>query len=109
MAYADYELLHIDLKEGVATAVIDAPPINLFSLPLFGEITRFGAEVGDDDSVRVVVVKSANPEFFIAHFDVEAILKYPITQEAERTPTNPFHQMCEQFRTMPKATIAQSI
>jgi enoyl-CoA hydratase/carnithine racemase len=105
--YTDYELLHIDLREGVATAVIDAPPVNLLSLSLFGEIIRFGAEVGDDESVRVVVLKSANPDFFIAHFDVEAILGFPIDEEAERTPTNPFHQMCEQFRTMPKATIAQ--
>ena len=107
MAYADYELLHVDLKGGVATAVIDAPPINLMTLPLFGEITRFGAEVADDESVRVVVMKSANPDFFIAHFDVVAILDFPIEEAAERTPTNPFHQMCERFRTMPKATIAQ--
>jgi len=107
MAYADYELLQIDSKGGVATAVIDAPPINLITLPLFGEITRFGAEVSDDESVRVVVLKSANPDFFIAHFDVEAILGFPIDEEAERTPENPFHQMCDRFRTMPKATIAQ--
>ncbi len=107
MAYGDYELLHIHLNGGVATAVIDAPPINLMTLPLFGEITRFGAEVGDDESVRVVVLKSANPDFFIAHFDVTAILDFPIEKEAERSPANPFHQMCERFRTMPKATIAQ--
>lgn len=107
MAYGDYELLHIHLNGGVATAVVDAPPINLMTLPLFGEITRFGAEVGDDESVRVVVLKSANPDFFIAHFDVTAILDFPIEKEAERSPANPFHQMCERFRTMPKATIAQ--
>lgn len=107
MAYGDYELLHIHLNGGVATAVIDAPPINLMTLPLFGEITRFGTEVGDDESVRVVVLKSANPDFFIAHFDVTAILDFPIEKEAERSPANPFHQMCERFRTMPKATIAQ--
>jgi len=107
MAYADYELLHIELDRGVATAVIDNPPINLISLPLFGEIARFGAEVGDDESVRVVVLKSANPDFFIAHFDVTAILDFPIGEEAERSPSNAFHEMCERFRTMPKATIAQ--
>ena len=107
MAYGDYELLRIHLNGGVATAVVDAPPINLMTLPLFGEITRFGAEVGDDESVRVVVLKSANPDFFIAHFDVTAILDFPIEKEAERSPANPFHQMCERFRTMPKATIAQ--
>ena len=107
MAYADYELLHIELDRGVATAVIDAPPINLISLPLFAEIARFGAQVGDDESVRVVVLKSANPDFFIAHFDVTAILDFPIGEEAERSPSNAFHEMCERFRTMPKATIAQ--
>jgi enoyl-CoA hydratase/carnithine racemase len=107
MAYDDYELLHVELNGGVATAVVDAPPINLMTLPLYGEISRFGAEVGDDESIRAVVLKSANPDFFIAHFDVAAILDFPIDEEAERTPTNPFHQMCEQFRTMPKATIAQ--
>ena len=107
MAYGDYQLLRIDVKAGIASAVVDAPPINLMTLPLFAELSRFGAEVGADESVRVIVLKSAHPEFFIAHFDVAAILDFPIDQEAKRTPTNAFHQMCERFRTMPKATIAQ--
>lgn len=107
MTYADYHLLHIEVKSGVATALIDAPPINLMTLQLFGELARFGTEVGDDESIRVVVLKSANPEFFIAHFDVTAILDFPIETAAERSATNPFHQMCERYRTMPKATIAQ--
>ncbi len=107
MAYGDYQLLRIDVKGGIAIAVVDAPPINLMTLPLFAEISRFGAEVGADESLRVVVLKSAHPEFFIAHFDVAAILDFPIDREAQRTPTNAFHQMCEKFRSMPKATIAQ--
>lgn len=107
MAYDDYELLRVELNGGVATAIVDAPPINLMTLPLYAEIARFGTEVGDDESIRVVVLKSANPDFFIAHFDVAAILEFPIEEKAERSPTNPFHQMCERFRTMPKATIAQ--
>ena len=77
MPYDDYQLLRIDVKGGIATAIVDAPPINLMTLPLFGEISRFGAEIEDDESVRVVVLKSAHPEFFIAHFDVAAILDFP--------------------------------
>jgi enoyl-CoA hydratase/carnithine racemase len=107
MSYVDYQLLRIEVKEGVATAVVDAPPINLMTLPVFVELARFGAEVGDDESIRVVVLKSANAEFFIAHFDVAAILEFPIETQAERSATNAFHQMCERYRTMPKATIAQ--
>ncbi len=107
MGYADYQLLRIGVQDGVATAVVDAPPINLMTLPLFAEIARFGAEVAEDESVRVVVLKSADPDFFIAHFDVSAILDFPIEEPPERSPNNPFHQMCERFRSMPKATIAQ--
>ena len=107
MAYDGYELLKIEISRGIARAVVDAPPINVMTLPLFGELMRFGAQVGDDDAVSVVVLSSANPDFFIAHFDVEAILGFPTDTEAVRTPGNPFHQMCERYRTMPKVSIAQ--
>jgi enoyl-CoA hydratase/carnithine racemase len=53
----------------------------------------------------VVVLRSANPEFFIAHFDVSVILMLP-ADLPEPTELNDFHAMCERFRTMPKATIA---
>jgi enoyl-CoA hydratase/carnithine racemase len=53
----------------------------------------------------VVVLQSANPAFFIAHFDVSLIQHIP-TGMAMPTELNDFHAMCEAFRTMPKATIA---
>ena len=32
MAYGDYQLLQIDVKGGIATAVVDAPPINVMTV-----------------------------------------------------------------------------
>ena len=106
-SYADFERLHVELDDGIARVVIDAPPINVMTLPLFGELLRFGEVVSTDDRVRVVLFTSAHPDFFIAHFDVEAILGFPVDSEAQRSPDNGFHQMCERYRTMPKVTIAQ--
>lgn len=106
MAYA-YELIHVEIEAGVARATIDNPPINLITLPLFGELMRLGQQIGDDPDVRVLVLRSANPEFFLAHFDVEAILGFPIEGEAKRSPKNVYHQMCERYRTMDVVTIAQ--
>ena len=64
--------------------------------------------MASDDDVRALVVQSANPDFFIAHFDVEVILGFDTTQPNERSDAlNPFHQMCECVRTMPKVTIAK--
>lgn len=101
------ELLHLSIEDGVARVEIDAPPVHVMTLPLFGALLGMGRRLRDDERVRVVVVSSRDPEFFIAHFDVEAILGFPTDTPAERSPDNVFHQMCEVYRTMPKVTIAR--
>src|SRR4051794_18343994 len=107
MAYEGYEALRVAAADGVARVTIDHPPINLFDLALMLELDRFGREVEADDDVRAVVVDSANPEFFIAHADVELILRIP--RERRDGPGDElgfFHTLVDRFRTMPKATIA---
>lgn len=97
--------LRVEVDGGIATVTIDRPPINLFDLPLYPELARLAAQLADDDAVRVVVLRSANAEFFIAHFDVALIQRIP-TDLPDPAELNDFHRMCEAFRTMPKATIA---
>ena len=109
MAY-DFELLRVRMEAGVATATIANPPINLITLPLMGELLRFAREVAADDGVRAVVLRSDDPEFWLAHFDVAAILAFPTEgppARAARVDENPYHAMCELYRSMPKATIAE--
>ena len=106
----DFSLLRVERADGVATATIDAPPINVMTLALFGELFAFARDVAVDDEVRCVVLRSDDPDFFIAHFDVEAILDFPTDTPAvpdEKVGDNAFHAMCELYRTMPKATIAE--
>ncbi len=105
MSYSSYKALSVTISEGVATVVINAPPINIFSLDLYTEMVSLSDQLAADESVRVVVMRSANPEFFIAHFDVNLILMFPGDLPAPKV-LNDFHRMCENFRTMPKATIA---
>lgn len=107
MAY-DYQRLHVDIDRGVCFTTIDNPPINLITRELFAELAAFSKEVAVDDDVRVVVLKSADPDFFLAHFDVDTILRFPTDTPAERQPElNDYHLMCERLRSMPKATICQ--
>lgn len=107
MSY-DFTMISVEIDAGVAWATISAPPINVMTPGLFGELDQLSKEIEKDDAVRVLVLKSADPDFFIAHFDVSAILKYPGEGQVlpAREPKT-FHAMCERFRTMPKATIAQ--
>ena len=107
MAY-EYELLTVNITDRLAEVIINNPPINLMTPQLYNELRGLCIEVEEDDNLSVVVFKSANSDFFIAHFDVEAILAFPTDQEPERSEElNPFHQMCERVRTMDKVTIAQ--
>ncbi|HUV11284.1 MAG TPA: enoyl-CoA hydratase/isomerase family protein [Acidimicrobiia bacterium] len=87
MAYEKLQHISVDVTDGVAWAVIDHPPINLwddaFTKDLIGLVSGFGA----DDATRVLVLASADPEFFIAHADVGMILDMePGSQGAEGEP-----------------------
>lgn len=106
--YDDFEHLSVELTHHVAIATIDAPPVNVMTAGLFRDLRRFADLVSEDQSARVVVLRSANPDFFIAHFDVELLIASPADSPAQRTDElNSFHRMCERFRTMPKPTIVE--
>ncbi|MDP6977985.1 MAG: enoyl-CoA hydratase/isomerase family protein [Myxococcota bacterium] len=109
MAY-EFEHLGVALEDDVAFATIANPPVNVITIPVFTDLLHFAQQVAADDDVRVVVLRSDDPDFFIAHFDVEAIMGFPADSPAERGKSvdeNGFHVLCELFRTMPKATIAE--
>jgi enoyl-CoA hydratase/carnithine racemase len=106
MDYDGYRALRVRVADGIARVVIDHPPINLFDAVLIGDIERLGRALESDPDVRVVVIESADPEFFIAHADVSLILRLPAGAAPPTEPTF-FHAMVDRFRTMPKATIAK--
>ncbi len=90
---------------GVATVMVDHQPINLVTIEVFFELAAEIERLAQDDSVRAVVFRSANPEWFLAHFDVEAIQQFPREQPVP-SEIGPYNEMCETLRTMPKPTIA---
>ena len=107
MVYA-YQTLEVVQKTSILEVTINNPPVNVMTLQLYSDLVEFTEQVEQDDSVNVVVFQSANPDFFIAHFDVQAILEFPTHSPARRSEKlSDFHLMCERVRTMPKATIAK--
>ena len=106
MDYSAYKTLRVDLQQGVARVTLDNGPVNLLDKPMFKELLRLTDQLAADDAVQVVVLCSANPAYFIAHFDVGLILNFPADPPQADAPLSPFHRMAEAWRTMPKATIA---
>src|SRR5262249_4398116 len=109
MAYEEYKLVRFEREGAVVTATVDNPPINIITLELYAELAKMAQEVEADPDALVFVLKSANPDFFLAHFDVEALLRFPIDRPAAKGPpgANAYHLMGERMRTMNKVSIAQ--
>jgi enoyl-CoA hydratase/carnithine racemase len=103
-----YETLEVAEDRGVCFITISNPPVNVMTLPLYQDLVRVTEEVEHNESIKVVVFQSADPEFFIAHFDVEMILTFPTDSEPVKSESlSAFHLMCERVRTMPKATLVK--
>lgn len=110
--FSTYELLTFQQQGRRLDVTIDAPPMNVMVVGLYAELGRLSSELeGDvaaDDSALVVVFRSADPDFFIAHFDVNPLIAMAgrprPSEQAEALGA--FHAMCERFRTMPVVSIA---
>jgi enoyl-CoA hydratase/carnithine racemase len=98
--------MSLEIEKGVAWITINHPPINLVTFEMVGELDAVSRAVADDDSVRAVVLQSANPDFFLAHFDIAGLEVAKGVTEKPDEPTA-FNALIERFRTMPKATIAK--
>jgi enoyl-CoA hydratase/carnithine racemase len=107
MAYADLKRIRVHCDAGVAFATFDSPPLNLLGGELLAELAALLGDVERDTEVKVLVLRSADPDFFIAHGDVEIILRAP--QRAGPPPVElPFtHRTLDRLRSIPKVTIAQ--
>jgi enoyl-CoA hydratase/carnithine racemase len=51
-------------------AIFDYPPFNIADATIFGGLQDLLARMDASTSLRVVVFESANPEFYLAHFDL---------------------------------------
>ncbi|MHA1991456.1 MAG: enoyl-CoA hydratase/isomerase family protein [Candidatus Hodarchaeales archaeon] len=107
MSYEDFNLLKIRVNKGVLFATIDNPPINLLNNDLYGEFGKLAMEISADDNVKVVVFDSADPDYFICHYDVKFLLQYPDKAPPKPTELHGGHQLQEVYRTMPKISIAK--
>ncbi len=107
MSYTEFTALKIEVVDHVAWVTIDHPPINLFDITLIAEMDAAGAALTADEDVRVVVLQSADPDFFVAHADVTLIQNIGDTDPIDDPDSSFFHAMTERFRLMPKPTIGK--
>ena len=106
MTYDALEHIHVEVADGVAWAVIDHPPINLWDEVLTPDLVGLILGFESDAASRVLVVTSADPEFFVAHADVAMILDMPTDAQGPPDAPAPINVLFDRWRTCPKVSIA---
>ena len=69
-----YKSLKLRRKGRALYVTIDNPPINLITKSLLVDLIGFSQWAEKDRESTVIIFESTNPDFFIAHFDVEVLL-----------------------------------
>ena len=73
---ATFETLTINQDGGVLFAQIEAPPMNLLGPELVRDLVSLIQSAEADDAIRVLVFKSADPDYFISHVDLNRVTEY---------------------------------
>ena len=66
-----FETILVSQTDAVLTVTIKNPPVNLMSAKMVGELFQLTGFLITNPAIRVVVLDSADPDFFIAHFDLD--------------------------------------
>lgn len=94
--------LQISVSAGVATVLIQNPPINILTSDLINELNAFILSLKDNREIKAVVFKSFHRSFFIAHLDLNVING---TQSGQAASIE-FNHMIANIKAMKQLSIA---
>jgi enoyl-CoA hydratase/carnithine racemase len=83
-----FATLSVRTEGAVVFAEINAPPMNLMGPELVRDLVRLIQQSEADDAVRVIVFKSADPDYFISHVDVTR--RQELQEETTRLTGDPW-------------------
>lgn len=104
--------LNVKRQDGVLWVSIDVPPVNLMTAQLMLDLDAVAASDENDPDLHVIVVQSANTEFFMAHGDLSFVedpatyAALPVAQET-LVGTGPMMRLHERWRRLPQTTVAK--
>ncbi|HET7580053.1 MAG TPA: enoyl-CoA hydratase/isomerase family protein [Bacillales bacterium] len=106
-----YETIQMDRRyKGVAWITIDNPPANAISDQLMEELEAAADELGEDKSVRVVVITSAHHKTFVAGADLKGMIQngsqYAGNEGGIAGQSARMQQCFDRFAKLPKPVVA---
>lgn len=106
MSY-QFDALDVTIQDTLATVSINNGDINLLDGTLLKDLFKCCKQISEDNTLKVVVFQSANPEFFVAHADVNMIIAGGDAPKPDGKTPSMLHQLFELIRHMPQVSIAK--
>lgn len=103
---SDYRTFTRQDCDGVAVVTLQHPPINLVDRTMVIDLLHLADELERDCETRVVLFRSANPDFFLAHYDLGGQLDAPPMKLPEGMPS-PLSALFTRFSRLPQVTIGE--
>jgi len=109
--YSVYNAFQVNVKHAVAYVSFKNPPMNVLDATMMLNLAAFSEAVQSDDTLKVIVFQSADPDYFIAHGDMNYIVDPSsfagLVDPAKMDPLiNPMQQLHEKISQLPQVTIA---
>ena len=109
--YNVYTAFQVSVQHAVAFVAFNNPPMNVMNATMMLDLAAFTAAVQSDEALKVIVFQSADPDYFIAHGDMNYIVDPSsfagLVDPAKMDPLiNPMQQLHEQVSRLPQVTIA---
>jgi enoyl-CoA hydratase/carnithine racemase len=82
------------------------PPINLIDAALVGQLQELLTEAETDDHLAVIVFDSADPEFYLAHWDIAADPALTDALPSGPTGMHPWLDVLTRLSRLPQITVA---
>ncbi len=107
MNYENFKTLSVTTDQGVAFVTLQHGELNLLDMDMLIDLDRLGRAIELDDQVKVMVLQSANPDFFVAHADLNTIASLPAEPAPREEKLGLVNQVFDRLRSSPKVSIAK--
>lgn len=104
-----FETLALNEADGVLRVTLANPPINLMSGKMVEELFQLTGYLVNNRAVRVVILDSANPDFFVAHFDLDDFIDSAgdPSKESRYPDVNALQALGLSWQNLPQVKIAK--
>ena len=100
----DAGAMHWTVEGTVARVVIDQPPVNIVGADVVVGLHGLFADL-EGHEINVAVFRSADPDFFLMHGDVELLAGVPASEPVAATEPNVAAALFQRLRTAPFLTV----